>query len=119
MKKQNKPNLFEVFDHKMSELLTGSSAYDSFKAAPVAFTQSELQFLKTFLAEELKFLDTFKENFKSDIDWYWDGSEKGTVKGESCFKCLNRAKNNLRKEKIKQKKLIAIQQKIKALLKTL
>ena len=85
----------------------------------ISFTQAELQFLKDYLAEELLMQESFKNAYKYDINFYWERSDINTAKGEGYFQLLNLAKNAFRKEKAKQKKLVAVQQKIKGMLKTL
>jgi hypothetical protein len=116
MKKQF--SFFEAFDRKMSELLADSNTANS-APEPIAFTQAELQFLKSFLATELTVIEQIKLMNKEFINEHWEQAEKGTEDGAFFFKCLNQEKQQLRKEKAKQKKLVAVQQKIKGMLKTL
>ena len=116
MKKQF--SFFEAFDRKMSELLADANNAKS-APEPIAFTQAELQFLKSFLARELSHIEHCKSLHKDCIDIEWNRSEKDTEFGGIYFKQLNRQKEHLRSLKREQKKFVVIQQKIKGMLKTL
>lgn len=79
-------------------------------------TRSDLQLLKEVLKEDLRMYSAFVAEDKVNTANLWLKCNKDTYDGKMSFLCMNSYKDQLRADKAKLKKLIALQQKIKKLL---
>jgi hypothetical protein len=79
-------------------------------------TQAELQYLSTFLREELNMLQSSLEHDKTVVQYWWSKSDKDDLRTVYAFRELNLVKQWIRQEKKRYNKLQEIQRKLKKMM---